>query len=125
MKELNAIIEYENARLSVLTAKELIAGAMGLPCLNPIETDALSDDKCISELYEYNRYVRIFDECEGKMYEGEFEQDMKPAGDAPELCANCKKLDEQIQFRKLCKKRYGIAKRRISALARPHIIRAD
>jgi len=125
MKELNAIIEYENARRSIIEAKEMIASAMSFPCLDPIESDQLFNPSCLTELYEHNRYVRIFNECDGVMYEGEHEQDMEPYGEAPTLCENCKNLDEKIQLRKFCKKRFGTAKRRLSAIARQHLTIAN
>jgi len=118
--ELKAILEYDAARISIINAKEDIGIAIAAECKNTEVISALESSSCIDRLYAHNTYVKCYSENEGEIDYGYHVEYMAKPGETPTLCERCKALDEKIQLRKLCKKRFGIAKVRLSRIARDH-----
>lgn len=126
--ELKAILEYDAARLEIRKSQGLIAKSMARPCesrtqILTIESYAPFDDQtlpiesfekqtfaaCINLLYSQNKDRREAEYCHEDFDE-----------ERPELCARCKELDGHIQDKKAAKKRFGIAKVRLSRIARDY-----
>lgn len=108
----SAIAEYENWRQEIVQLTSAIgdaashSGGCSASCSN-ID----GDETCIARQWENNKEARYVEECTGERTEAE----------QVDLCCSCKEVQRLVYKRKLAKKYFGIAKRRISQIARPLI----
>lgn len=111
-KELDLILEYERARREIsILKKEIItsicanphdyASCNNLKCLNPIVKNGNVHEPCITAVWEYNK----------------LDSDYKDEIEEPYLCESCRITQSLVDQRKAAKKRFGIAKMRISRFA--------
>lgn len=122
-----AIAEYEAARIEIKNIAEQIGLSIGeyandkyikkCACDNHSD-DIFADTDCVKMLWAWNKqYAADREEWEsaGGSLCGPFEPDVPPA---PVLCEAGKITQKLVDDRKVAKKRFGIAKRRISAMAK-------
>jgi hypothetical protein len=122
-----AIVEYDAARKQIIQLTDQIGNSIGsvvkgnytTACTCGITSDhPLDDTDCIMLLYKWNRDYQSYREVRedsGENLMGPLDPDMPPK---PVLCEAGKLTDKLIQDRKAAKQRFGIAKRRLSSLAR-------
>lgn len=117
-KELDLILEHERARqeISSLTKKIECSIYIGrhpsvfetyydLRCKNPITDPGNVIAPCITAVWEYNKL------------DSEYQEEKEE----PWLCESCRVTQDLINQRKAAKKRFGIAKMRISRFASDHL----
>jgi len=124
-----AIFEYDAARKQIIEIGRDISDSIGVyvgdiyrkkcTCGNKSE-NPFDDTDCVPLLYKWNMDSREYDRWKNRThyYEEDFEPDGPESEEPPELCEAGKLTDKLIQERKAAKKRFGIAKRRLSALAK-------
>lgn len=115
-KELDLILDYERARREIKSLGDEIQKSTHYPfneqdfykpkCTESVDNQA----PCFERLWDYNRMLRSR-EPEDRPYEDE----------KPELCEFCKITQSLVDQRKAAKKRFGIAKMRISRFASDYI----
>lgn len=117
-KYINAIREYEFSRLVIKDLTNHISLSIGE---NDYETGDYErkckngfEHTCLDMLYNYNRVEKTIATC--KKYGDEYPE--LPYEERPILCECCKLTDHYVQLRKQAKKRFGVAKRTISALGK-------
>jgi hypothetical protein len=118
-----AIVEYEAARKQIIQLGSEISKSM-------IDWDKVEfapscicsqhNFDCVGALYKWNLANREYERYINRThyYEEDQEPDAPDGEEPPELCEAGKITDKLIQDRKAAKKRFGIAKRRLSALAK-------
>lgn len=117
-KELDIILEYERARSEIASLTRQIDGSIyigrhpfvfetyfDLKCKKPIKGPGNVEAPCITAVWEYNKL--------DSEYQDEQEE--------PWLCESCRVTQDLINQRKAAKKRFGIAKMRISRFASDHL----
>lgn len=126
-----AIVEYEAARKQIIQLGDDIGKSIGSfdhghyiqSCTCGIESDnPLDDTDCFRLLYKWRKAAREYDKWNNSRYPYEEcgdEPDLPCGEEPPKLCEAGKITDKLIQDRKSARKRFGIAKRRLSALAKP------
>lgn len=121
--ELKAIIEYDAARLEIIhlgneiskstSIYDSIGMAVSRKCT---ESD---DNQCFERLWAWNKQKSLYEQWEKYCYEEDY-VDPPDGEEPPELCECCKITQQLIDDRKAAKKRFGIAKTRLSRIARDH-----
>ena len=109
-KSLYLILEYERARREMKRISDQIPvsiydGFAQLKCLSPVEVPGNVFEPCITSVWEYNKL--------DSEYQDELEE--------PWLCESCRVTQSLIDQRKAAKKRFGIAKMRISRNAAEYL----
>ncbi len=111
-KELDLILNYERARREIKSLGDEIQKSTHYPFnkqdfYRPKCTEASDNQaQCFERLWDYNRRLRSM-EPEDRPYDDE----------KPDLCEFCKITQSLVDQRKAAKKRFGIAKMRISRFA--------
>lgn len=127
-KELNLILDYERARREIKRLGVEIQESTHHP-FNPQDfykpkcTEA-SDNQapCFERLWAWNSAHKIYTDWVGDGYRVDDDGPDAPYGDEPpELCELCKITQSLVDQRKAAKKRFGIAKMRISRFASDYI----
>lgn len=123
--ELRAIIEYDAARLEIITLKNEISKSTeklseGGYYVRKCTAD--TEKQCFELLWDWNTKHREYDRWNNSNYGYlESEEPELPDGDEPpELCECCKITQDLVDKRKTAKKRFGIAKTRLSRIARDY-----
>ena len=115
-KELDLILDYERARREIKILGDEIQKSIHYPFneqafYKPKCTEARDNQApCFERLWDYNTRL-ISMEPEDHPYDDE----------KPDLCEFCKITQSLVDQRKAAKKRFGIAKMRISRFASDHI----
>lgn len=117
-KALDLILEYERARREISSLSKQIECSIyvgrnpyvfetyfDLKCNAPIVTSGNVEAPCITAVWEYNKM--------DSEYQDELEE--------PWLCESCRVTQDLINQRKAAKKRFGIAKMRISRNAAEYL----
>jgi len=104
----SAVLEYERCRVSIIDLTKDIGIVCALSCGNT-KGDGLFSTSCIDRLWAYNKeYRRAVED----------ETPIKECVDRGELCGRCEEINKIVATRKVARKNFGIAKRRIGQLAR-------
>lgn len=124
--ELKAIIEYDEARLEIIrlgneigrsTEGKNSAGHYQKKCTRPDEI------QCFELLWDWNSKHLEYEKWNNSQYPYEEcgdEPELPEGEDPPELCEYCKITQQLVDDRKSAKKRFGIAKTRLSRIARDY-----
>lgn len=121
--ELKAILEYDAARLEIIrlghAISESTVGKNGphaiYACTSGKETP------CFELLWTWNKENSIYEYWLEHASGFDSEPPTTPDGEEPpELCECCKVTQSLVDARKAAKKRFGIAKARLSRIARDH-----
>lgn len=124
--ELRAILEYDAARLEVIqlgkeinesTERKNEHGYFVRRCTSDTEK------QCFELLWDWNAKHREYDRWNNSCYPYEEcgdEPELPEGEEPPALCECCKVTQQLVDERKAAKKRFGIAKVRLSRIARDH-----
>lgn len=123
--ELRAILEYDAARREVIDLAHQISDST---CDNSNvfysrKCKAETENPCFELLWDWNRKHLEYDRWNNSAfpYDEDSEEPELPEGEEPpELCECCKVTQSLVDARKEAKKRFGIAKTRLSRIAREH-----
>jgi hypothetical protein len=124
--ELRAILEYDAARLEIIRLGEQISEStqrMNEHGYYVRRCAADTEKQCFELLWDWNTKHLEYDRWNNSKYPYEEcgdEPELPEGEDQPELCECCKLTQQLVDDRKAAKKRFGIAKTRLSRIARDH-----
>jgi hypothetical protein len=124
--ELRAILEYDAARLEIIRLGDEISKSTwvsGEKYFGRRKCTSDTEKQCFELLWDWNTKHLEYDRWNNSCYPYEEcgDEPELPEGDEPPvLCECCKVTQQLVDDRKAAKKRFGIAKVRLSRIARDH-----
>jgi hypothetical protein len=123
--ELKAILEYDAARLEIISIGEQITDSTQRINEHGYYVRRCTSDtekQCFELLWGWNTKHLEYDRWNNSHYgyEESEEPELPEGEDPPDLCECCKITQHLVDDRKAAKKRFGIAKTRLSRIARDY-----